>query len=343
MKSEFRVSVLVTSYNQKVYLVEALESVIRQTVKPHEIIVADDYSTDGESIACIEEYMARYPGWVKGVFQAKNVGIPQNRNAALREATGDYVAILDGDDRFLPHKIEQERAALLREPAARCVYGNVRYIDAAGRPLGLRDAGVQPSGKIFSHVARARFGLLRSMLIDYRVLREVGLMDEAFPKYDGFDLTVRLAKRCGFVYVPEPLTEYRVYPTSDSKGLSPKDHLRDLQGIFKKVEPLLTDLPPKERSEITALWLQQLFNLLRDYVSPYLPAAEEGDFSRFWSFVTESREHEVWRLREESRKLGCGHHSVQDSRRWSAPSFLIKAALKWKQWKLNGTGEDSSP
>src|SRR2546430_8388262 len=88
-----RVSVIITSYNQQKYLREAIESAIDQTVAAFEIIVADDHSTKDDSIETIRQYATRYPGLVRGIFQEKNVGIPKNRNGALRMVRGDYVAI----------------------------------------------------------------------------------------------------------------------------------------------------------------------------------------------------------------------------------------------------------
>jgi len=259
-KDDFRVSVVITSYNQKDFLIETIESVIGQTVKPYEIIIADDHSTDG-SVELIREYIARHPGWIKGVFQKQNVHIPRNRNAGLQQVTGHYVSILDGDDRFLPHKIEREIEALQRYAQARCVYSDVSFIDAEGRLMGNRDEEEQPSGDVFVYVARGKFGLLRSMLIDYNLLQDVGFLDARFPKYDGFELTVRLAKRGYFVYVPEPLVEYRVHPASDSKGLKTRDRLDDLEGIYRKMVPLLSDLSAPERKDIVSAWSRQLFEL----------------------------------------------------------------------------------
>ena len=255
---DFRVSVVITSYNQKDYLIEALESVIRQTVRPHEIIVADDCSTD-DSVALIHDYAKQYPGWIKGVFQQKNSGIPKNRNSGLRQVTGNYAAILDGDDLFVPHKLEQEMHTLQEHPEMQCVYSNVQFIDSVGHPMGLRDQESKPSGHIFSYVAQGQFGLPRSMLIDYQLLKDIGFFDERFPKYDGFDLTLQLAARCQFIYLPEPLVDYRVHDTSDSTGLKPQAHLHDLEGIYQKLTPLLESLPANEQDLIQRAWAKRLF------------------------------------------------------------------------------------
>ncbi|MEB3211042.1 MAG: glycosyltransferase family A protein [Leptolyngbyaceae bacterium] len=270
---DFRVSVVITSYNQKGYLIEALESVICQTVRPHEIIVADDCSTDG-SVEVIHDYMQQYPGWVKGVFQHRNAGIPVNRNSGLRHVTGNYVSILDGDDLFAPTKLEQELNALRQHPNAQCVYSNVQFINSVGQPMGIRDQADQPSGDIFSYVAPGRFGLPRSMLIHYPVFKSIGFFDEHFPKYDGFDITIQLAARCQFVYVSAPLVDYRVHDSSDSTGLNAQAHLHDLEGIYQKLKPLLTRLSSDERGAAQQAWNKRLFRWR------IFDAVQQGQFIR---------------------------------------------------------------
>jgi glycosyltransferase involved in cell wall biosynthesis len=278
------ISVIITSYNQKSYLIEAIESVINQTVKPHEIIIVDDRSTDDKSIEIIREYVARYPTLIKAIFQEKNVGIPKNRNTALHKVTGNYVAILDGDDRFLPDKVETELAALRQHPAVQCIYSNVRYIDAGGQVLGVRDQEEQPSGDTFVHVARGKFGLLRSMLIDYLFLREVGFLDERLPSYDGFELTVRLAKQGRFAYVAESLVECRIHSVSYQTKITAKDHLHDLRAIYEKILPWLAGLAFTERRKVVKAWQEWFLrfrlretaeqrNRLKSYLTIFLAIA----------------------------------------------------------------------
>lgn len=257
-----KVSVVITSYNQKKYLIEAIESVIHQTAGVHEIIVADDCSSDG-SVDVIKNYMEKYPGLVKGVFNKKNRGIPQNRNSGLRYVTGDSVFILDGDDRFLPNNVERMTDALNKSENIKCVYSNVNFIDSEGEFLHVREKEAQPSGTIFFDIALGKFGILRNMIIDFSLLEKVGFLDENFPRYDGFELTMRLAKKCEIGYIFEPLAEYRVYPTSDSKGLKPRDHLNDLKGIYRKIKPQLKNLSKTQRGEIEKEWSRRL---IRYYV-----------------------------------------------------------------------------
>ena len=135
--SRKKISVVITSYNQKQFLMEAVESVLNQTYPVHEIIVADDGSADG-SVEAVKDLMHKYPDRITGVFNPRNQGIPKNRNSGLERVTGEYVYILDGDDRFLPQNVERMMDFLERNPDFRCVYSNLKFIDAEGRLLFLR-------------------------------------------------------------------------------------------------------------------------------------------------------------------------------------------------------------
>ena len=110
-----KISVFITSYNQQRYLVEAVESVLNQTLKPFEIIIVDDSSKDG-SQAIVEEYGREYPGLIRAFCHKQNLGVAKNKAFAQRQARGDWLSYLDGDDRFLPRKLEKEWEAIEKNP-----------------------------------------------------------------------------------------------------------------------------------------------------------------------------------------------------------------------------------
>ena len=101
-----KVSVVTITYNQEDYIAEAIESVLGQTYKNIEIIVADDGSTDNNP-TIINEYACKH-SIIKPVLAKENKGIAYNMNRALELVEGEYVAWLDGDDLMLPHKIEKQ-------------------------------------------------------------------------------------------------------------------------------------------------------------------------------------------------------------------------------------------
>jgi glycosyltransferase involved in cell wall biosynthesis len=255
-----RISVIVTSYNQQEYLREAIESAINQTVAAFEIIVADDHSTKDGSIETIREYVERYPGLVRGLFQEKNVGIPKNRNSALQMVRGDHVAILDGDDRLLPRFIERHGAALTATPQAHVSYSNRYDINQLGERRS-RDHGPQPSGGVLAYIARGRKGILRSMVAKYDLVKEAGFLDENHYHYDGFILTLRLAKLTPFVYLPDPLMEKREHVGGTSKGISFSEKERCFQGVLAEVMRVTDELPEKDKRTIRKNWLEKISQL----------------------------------------------------------------------------------
>jgi len=291
-----QVSVIITSYNQQEYLREAIESAIDQTVAPFEIIVADDHSTKDGSIETIREYAARYPGLVRGLFQEENVGIPKNRNSALRMIKGDHVAILDGDDRLLPGFIERHGAALTATPQAHVSYSNRYDINQLGerRP---RDRSLQPSGEVLAYIARGRKGILRSMVAKYDLVKAAGFLDENHFYYDGFILTLHLAKVTPFVYLPEPLMEKRDHAGGVSKGLSFSEKERCFQDVLAEVMRVTEDLPQKDKRAIRKEWLAKISEL------SVKARMENGDWSGAWMEIVRRVVNDPRRLKESLKMM----------------------------------------
>ena len=95
-------SVIIPAYNGAATLAAAIESILRQTRAPDEIIVCDDCSTDATA-----EVAARYGGRVECIRRQTNGGLSANRNTAVRAARGDWLLVLDQDDELLPHALEE--------------------------------------------------------------------------------------------------------------------------------------------------------------------------------------------------------------------------------------------
>src|SRR5437764_10734914 len=93
------VSVVIPSYNRAYIVGQAIESALQQTHRPVEVLVADDGSTD-DTRRVVEGYgpPVRY-------FYQPNAGVSAARNLGLRHARGEFIALLDSDDRWLPWKV----------------------------------------------------------------------------------------------------------------------------------------------------------------------------------------------------------------------------------------------
>src|ERR1700752_2148656 len=121
------VSVGIPCQNQARFLGEAIDSALRQTCPPMEVIVVDDGSTDGTA-SVAQGYAA-----VKYVRQP-NEGAPSARNRGLHSSKGEFVLFLDADDRLLPDALAQGISALGDHPDWALVTGHVRLISATGTP-----------------------------------------------------------------------------------------------------------------------------------------------------------------------------------------------------------------
>ena len=122
------VSVVMPFVNLQRYLAEAIESVLAQTYPLWELILVDDGSTDGSG-DIVRRYLGREPervrclGWPNG----GNQGASAARNLALADARGEFVAFLDGDDVWLPRKLEEQVALLGAHPEVGLLYGRTLY------------------------------------------------------------------------------------------------------------------------------------------------------------------------------------------------------------------------
>ncbi len=123
-----RISVIIPVYNGERYLVEALESVLAQTLKPIEIIVIDDDSTD-ESANVAKSFVPV----VKYDLQ-HHAGPGSARNRGVELARGQYLAFLDADDLWVTNKLDLQMSAFTSQPGLDAVFGHVEQFVSADLP-----------------------------------------------------------------------------------------------------------------------------------------------------------------------------------------------------------------
>jgi glycosyltransferase involved in cell wall biosynthesis len=119
-----RVSIIIPFLNAEPFIREAIESVFAQTDRNWELLLVDDGSSDGSSRIALE-YADR--GWRAVTYLThpghRSRGASASRNLGIAHAKGEYVAFLDADDVWLPHKLEQQTALLTARPEAAMLYG----------------------------------------------------------------------------------------------------------------------------------------------------------------------------------------------------------------------------
>lgn len=231
-------SVIVTSHNHGPYLEECLKSVLEQTYRPLEILVAEDASMDG-SAEMVREFEAKNPGVLRGLFSASNLGVARNRHRAIQEAKGDWFVTLDGDDSFHnPFKLQHEMDVVHRHVALDgkgvAAYSNILLVEDEGRSKSLQgNSGNLREGNILSDILGRSCMIPRDYIAPRAAYFEVGGYDCAIPIYEDWDLKIRLAEIIPFHYSGSVGTAYRRH----GRGLSaapPTEHRKWLEHIFEK-------------------------------------------------------------------------------------------------------------
>lgn len=148
------VSIVIPTFNQPQFLIEALQSVFAQTFEDYEIIVVNDGSTD-KTQKVLEQFEDRIR-----LISQENQGIGRARNRGMDEARGQYIAFLDHDDLWHPRKLDAQVKFLKRNPDCVGCMVPFEYSSAPGRVgfnMGIRGSGgivldalqVFASGEIF--------------------------------------------------------------------------------------------------------------------------------------------------------------------------------------------------
>jgi glycosyltransferase involved in cell wall biosynthesis len=232
------VSVIMPVFNVERYVEAALESVLAQTWRDFEVLVIDDGSTDA-SVRLVERY-TRDPR--VRVLHKSNGGISSARNAALRAASGDLMALLDGDDAWDPEFLEAQISILHAHPEVDVVTANARNLggDRDGQPARpWPDARPHPDllGMIADEQAVFIMCVFRR-----RVCEQIGEFDESLRTNEDYDYWLRAAMAgLRFYRNPRPLGWYR--RRNDSLSSSAVNMLQGILRVYEKLRPALVDRP----------------------------------------------------------------------------------------------------
>ncbi len=192
------VSVLIPTHNRAHTLGRALDSVLAQTLPAAEIIVVDDGSADGTA----DLLARRYPA-VRCLRQS-NHGVSHARNRAIEAAGGEWLALLDSDDAWLPGKLARQGAALHDDPGKRLCHSDEIWV-RNGRRVNPGARHAKAGGWIFRDCLPLCAISPSSALIHRSVFDAVGSFDETLPACEDYDLWLRIAARYPVLLVDEPL------------------------------------------------------------------------------------------------------------------------------------------
>jgi glycosyltransferase involved in cell wall biosynthesis/ubiquinone/menaquinone biosynthesis C-methylase UbiE len=209
-----KVSVVIATYNRGHFICGAIESAFAQTFKDFEVIVVDDGSSDNT-----KEELEKYASRIHYIFQ-ENKGRAEARNTAIMAAKGEYVAFLDDDDIWLPHKLGRQVAFLDSNPDIGLVHAFVEMIDEGGcllqketnkwRKLYMKAMKI---GYTYEGMSRFCVMFLSTVMVRRNCIGQVGLFDSGIRAFEDWDVYLRIALKYRIGTIRQPLVRHRLHRT----------------------------------------------------------------------------------------------------------------------------------
>ena len=202
-----KISVIIPCHNAQQWIEEALRSVAAQSYQPHEVIVVSDASTD-DSVAIVKS-----TGVATHILEVTYRNAAAARNAGIAVATGEWIALLDADDVWLPHHLNDAQR-ILSGSSDVAYMAHQAWIDGESTnrsdfpPLyaeierGLTDVD-------FLHCFRKQYFNHQGVLVRAAVLRDIDGYDPTLMRCHDSDMFLRAVKRHTWSYNPAVASLYR--------------------------------------------------------------------------------------------------------------------------------------
>jgi glycosyltransferase involved in cell wall biosynthesis len=213
--SKNTIDVVIPVYNGQDFIIDALESVVKQTLSPRTVIVVDDGSTD-DTHKIVSEYALSSKVEIK-IIKKINGGLSSARNAGIKESTSDFIAFLDADDVWIGNKLEEQidiyKTTKFKNLAL--IYCNYDVIDSHGviqytnykAPLDNKRMRGMVFQKLLKRNRIASSG--SGVLIKRDIFEDVGLFDEKLKFGEDWDMWLRIARKYDVDFSSKTLVHIR--------------------------------------------------------------------------------------------------------------------------------------
>jgi len=222
------VSVIIITYKRPLKIIQrAINSVLNQTYKNLQIIIVNDCPEDVDGVIAIKSLLCEINDRrIEYVVHEKNMGACRARNTGILCAKGEYVALLDDDDEWLPEKIEKQLSGF-SEKEVGMVYSPFYNIDT-NPPEQLTIRGIK-SGELTEDLLWTNCIGGSSMTMIRRSAFDVcGLFDERLLASQDYDMWLRISESFKIVCINEPLTRRFLLEDSITKNFAKKQQGFDL-------------------------------------------------------------------------------------------------------------------
>lgn len=265
-----KISVILINYNYAHYLTDSIESIVKQTVQPYEIIIIDDGSTD-QSAQIIKKYAEQYP-LIRFLQNEKNSGIFYTTNRASQAASGDYLALLASDDIYLPNFIEEHTKAFERFPNVGIYSSNfgifhkndLQNIQTTGKYYHPTDTILLQGPSLIKAMRTHRFWIPSPCLLRKDLFFKIGPYKKETGEYCDFFIYALAAFEEGVCYIPKTISGARQHSAQYSQNIKQKQREQSWAYIFQtlKNSPYQKYKNAFKKSHLLYLWELPLFYYL---------------------------------------------------------------------------------
>lgn len=194
-----KVSVIIPVFNRENTIERALNSVFSQTYSPVEIIVVDDASNDKT-----QEILQRYIHKIKIFRQDNNRGVSAARNRGVSEAEGEWIAFLDSDDEWFPHKLETQMLYLENHPKTHILQSDEQWVRNK-KKVNPPAKYLKKGGEIFKNCLKTCIVGPSTVICRRELMHEMHGFDESLPVCEDYDLWLRIAAKYPIPLIDEKL------------------------------------------------------------------------------------------------------------------------------------------
>ena len=198
-----KISAIIPCCNRAALIGKAVQSVLDQTLACAELLVVDDGSTDDSPE--IVRQLAKQSQIAIRLFIQENQGVSAARNLGIAEAQHDILCFLDSDDSWHKTKLEQQMAAMNREPAYLISHTRELWFKN-GSQVNQKKKHAPPHGDIFLRSLGMCVVGMSTVMVRRQLFDRYGLFDEELLCCEDYDLWLRVSRQEHFLLVDEPLT-----------------------------------------------------------------------------------------------------------------------------------------
>ncbi len=218
-----RISVVTPSFNQGKYIEETIRSILLQGYPNLEYIIMDGGSNDGSL-----EIIKKYEPWLALWVSEKDRGQSHAINKGFLSSTGDIVAWLNSDDKYVPDAFRKVGFYFNKNVTCKCLYSNLRVIDAQNQEIGIWYARPASLESIYLENGIPQ----PTVFLRREILDNIGLLREDLHYCMDVEYWIRIAKEYSFCFLDELLAEFRRYSHSKSGRFQIK-FLEDYLSIYR--------------------------------------------------------------------------------------------------------------